>query len=109
MNAINFFPLTIEDIGIYEKIFGTNIYTLKEKTVLTKPKAVVNNCIDITQELKDKHQDIDPCDYIMYVQGQIFLVAITKTIKLNIIQEITEREITILNKAFGNTFRVYNP
>ena len=38
----------MEYIGIFEKIFRTNIYKSKGKTVRTKPKAVVNYYIDIT-------------------------------------------------------------
>ena len=72
----------MEDIYICEKIFGTNIYTLKVNTVRTKIKAVVNDYIEITQELKDTHQNIEPCADIMYIQGQMFLVAISKKITI---------------------------
>ena len=44
----------------------------------------------------------------MYTQGQIFTMAISKTIKFITIQEIKDSKILILNKAFGNTFRAYN-
>ena len=49
MNAIKSFPASMEDIDICEKIFGTNTYKLKVKTVRTKPKAVVNYYINIPQ------------------------------------------------------------
>ena len=50
MNAINNFPVTVEDIDICEKIFGLDIYMLKGRTVRTKPKSVVNDYNNITQE-----------------------------------------------------------
>ena len=58
MNAIKQIPVTIEDINIYEKIFGLNIYTFKVKIVRTKPKAVTNDYIDILQEFNDTHKKI---------------------------------------------------
>ena len=38
----------------------------------------------------------------------MFLVTISKKIRFITIQEITDRKMTILNKEFDNTFRVYN-
>ena len=45
---------------------------------------------------------------LTYIQGQIFLITISKRIKFITIQDIIERKIPILNKASENTFRVYN-
>ena len=69
---------------------------------------MVNCYINIPQELKDTHQNIEICAYIMYIQGKIILVTITKRIKFVTIQDIAYTKITILNKAFDNIFRVYN-
>ena len=68
----------------------------------------MNDYIDITQELKDTHKNIEICAYIMYIQEQMFLVTVFKTIKFITIQDITESKIPIFNKAFDNKFRVYN-
>ena len=38
----------------------------------------------------------------------MFLVYVSNKIIFVSIQEITDRKIPILNKAFGNTFRIYN-
>ena len=58
-NEIKNCSVTTEDIDIYEKIFGNDTYTLKGTAVHTKPKAVVNYYIEIPQELKYKHQNIE--------------------------------------------------
>ena len=108
MNEMKKNPVKMDDIDICEKIFGPFMYTLKGKTVCTKPKAVVNDYIDIIQELKDTHQQIELCDNFMYILGQMFLVTISKKIKLITFQYIQDSKIPILNKAFDNTFRVYN-
>ena len=98
----------IEDINMYEKIFGSDIYTLNGNTVCNKPKAMVNSYFNIPQELKNALQNIEICADIMFIQRKMFLVSISNTIKFIMIQKITERKIPILNKVFDNTFVVYN-
>ena len=96
----------MEDIDTCEKIFGPNIYTLKGKILRTKLKAVVNDYIDISQGLKDTHQNIELCANTMYIQGQTFLLTISNKIRFIVIQDITDINIPILNQAFDKTFRV---
>ena len=69
---------------------------------------MANDYIEIPQELKDTHHKIELCSDIMYIQGQMFLIAISKKIKFITIQAIKDKRIPISNKAFDNTFRVYN-
>ena len=49
----------MEDIEIFERIFGPDIHTYKGKKVHTKTNVLANDCIDIPQELKDIHQKLD--------------------------------------------------
>ena len=44
----------------------------------------------------------------MYLQGQIFIVDISNIIRFTTIQNITDKNIPLLNRACDNTFRVYN-
>ena len=68
----------------------------------------MNEYIDIPQELKYTHQINDIFPDIIYTQGNIIPVTIYKTIKFIEIQDITYRNIPILNQSFYNTFIVYN-
>ena len=86
INAINNCPVTMKDINICEKIFYPYIYTLRGKLLFTKPKAALNDYIDIPKELKNTHQNIELCANIMYISGQMFFVAIYKRIKFITIQ-----------------------
>ena len=79
---------------------------MKVNTVRTKPKSVVNYYVDILQELKDTHQNIELCANTMYIQGQTFLLTISNKIRFIVIQDITDINIPILNQAFDKTFRV---
>ena len=44
----------------------------------------------------------------MYIQGWMFLIAIPKTIKFIIIQDIKESSIPLLNKSLDDAFLIYN-
>ena len=80
MNGIRNCPVTIDDINNMEKIFGTNIYTLKGK-VTGQTHGGVKDYIDVPKELKMKNENVELCADIMYVQKQKFLVTISKHIK----------------------------
>ena len=97
-NVLKNCPFTIEDIRICDNIFGPNICTLKGMTVCTNPKAEVNDYINILQNLKERHQNIVFCESSIYIQGYMFLYAVSKTIKFIKIKDITETKIPILNK-----------
>lgn len=82
VNAIKNCPVTVEDVNIAEKIFGPDIYTLKGKATRTKPKTIVKDYIEIPTELKEKHESVELCIDIMYVQSVLFLIGIATDLKL---------------------------
>ena len=108
MNGIRNCPITIDDIKNCEKIYGTNVSTLKGKSVRTKPMVVVKDYIDIPKELKMKVSEIDLCADIMYIQKIMFLVTISKDLKFITIVPINARSKKLLCDAFDQTFRIYN-
>ena len=108
MNSIKNCPVTIEDINIAENIFGKDISTLKGKTTRTKPIPVVKDLIAIPTEIKMKHEKIELCADIMFIQGLAFLTTISKKIKFRTIEFIPKRTVENLYKAFDNVFRIYN-
>ena len=44
-NIIQNLPVTVEDIEIEQKIFGPEVYTLKLRTTIQRPKVVVDDFI----------------------------------------------------------------
>ena len=108
MNMIRNCPVTEEDINIAEKIFGKDISTLKGKSVRTTPVPVVKDYIKIPKAIMEKHQDVELCADIMFIQGLAFLTTISKRIKYRTIEFIEKRNEKVLNKGFDNVFRIYN-
>ena len=55
---IHNYPVTFEYIEISEKIFGTDVYTLKGRTIRRRPIVVVDDFIEIPRELIEKNQEL---------------------------------------------------
>ena len=91
-----------------EKIYGTDVFALKGKTTRSKPKLTIQDYIEIPSELKSAHQGINLCADLMYIQGIIFLVTVSKNIKFITIKCIPSQSKSLLCEAFDQTFRVYN-
>ena len=108
MNMIKNCPITQEDIDLSERIYGANVLVLKGKTTRSKPKLTLQDYIKIPSELKNAYQGIHLCAVLMYIQGIIFLVMVSKNIKFITIQCILTRSKSLVCKAFDQTFRVYN-
>ena len=107
-NMIKNCPVTIEDINVCEKVFGPDIYTLKGKTVRSKPKIAVKDYIEIPFELKLAHQGIELCADVMYIQKLTFLVTISKNLKFVTIQFIKHRSKEDLIGGIKSVLATYN-
>ena len=58
-NIIQNFLVMVEDIGIMENIFGTDLSTLKGRTTRQRQKLVVDYFIEIPRELIEKKSEVD--------------------------------------------------
>ena len=80
MNHIKNCPVSIEDIGLAEQIFGKDVPVLKGKTVRPKSKEVnKNDMIDLPSELDIK--EVDLAIDVVYVETEAFLNCIDRTMK----------------------------
>jgi hypothetical protein len=88
MNAIANNPVTIDDINLAEKIYGTDIGNLKGKTTRTKPKPVVKDYIEIPKALMDAQKEVELAIDGMKVEGIPFLTSISTNIKYRTAQPL---------------------
>ena len=109
MNGIRNNPVIFDDIKIMKAICGKyNECALKGKTTRSKPKVVLRDHINVPQELKQQHQEVELCADIMCVQGTPFLVTVSKHIKLITVERLPNRKKMSLLEAFDSAFRVHN-
>ena len=108
MNAIKNCPVTIDDINILLKIYGTSIPSLKGKSTRRSPPAANTDYIELPPELEDNNRQIELAADLFYIQSIIFLLTLSKHIKFYTICHISDRTISSLCDAFDQTFRIYN-
>ena len=80
MNAITNNPVTTEDVNIAEAIYGSDLGTLKGKTVKMTPKSVCNSSIKIPKELYLKNSQVTLFIDAMFVNEEAFLTTISEGI-----------------------------
>ena len=102
------FPVTVEDIEIAEKIFGTYMSTLKGITTIKRPKVVVDNFNQTPRELIDNTQELILCMDIMLIDQQAYSTKIDKDIMFhgfftlsNIIKEEFHRSLDIVIRNYN--------
>jgi hypothetical protein len=81
MNAIKNCPVTTEDVNNAEKIFGTNMLSLRGKLTRRKSTPVREDGLEIPDKLILQNREIDLCIDIMYVNECGFMTRINQTIR----------------------------
>jgi hypothetical protein len=107
MNGIGNNPVTIEDIGIAEKIFGADVGTLKGKTTRSKPIPVVNNYIKIPRELVRRQHDIVLCIDTMKINGMAFISTISRKIMYRTVEFLVNTQVSAYRSALFRVFAIY--
>ena len=107
-NQIKNCPVTAEDVKICQKIYGPDVYALKGKTVRHKPRAVVNDYLEIPRELISAHQGIILFADVMFIDGVPMMVTLSKNVRLITITYIPLRDKDTLLWALDDVFRKYN-
>ena len=95
------------DIINAEQIFGKDIYAIKGKTVRKVPAPVEINYIEVPEDIFDKYKDVTISADIMYVQGIMFFVSVSKHIKFTTEEIIDNRSAKTLFKCLQNIQKVY--
>ena len=90
-NIVQNFPVTVEDIKISEKIFGTGVSTLKLRTTIQRPKLVVGYFIKIPIEMIENNQELILCMDIMFIDQQEFFTKIDKDIRFIVLVPLFNR------------------
>jgi hypothetical protein len=68
MNTIRNCPVTMEDVNIAERIFGTDMLSPKGKSARRKSTPVREDTVKIPEELVANNCEIELCIDIMYVR-----------------------------------------
>ena len=107
-NQIKNCPVTVEDVRIAQKIFGTDIYALKGKTTRRPQRALVNDYVEIPRELIEAQQGITLYVDVMWVDEVPFLTTLSKNLRFITVKFLPNRKAETLEAACKATFAKYN-
>ena len=81
-NMLRNLSVTVEDVDIGNRIYGTDIAALKGKKVATQSKAVTVDIIQVPPELMLLHKEVELTGDAMFVNGLPFFVTISRHLTL---------------------------
>ena len=108
MNIIKNCPVTSTHVDIAEKIFGADVATMKGKTTRKQTPKVLEDTVDAPEELYKLNDKLELCIDGMYINKQLFITSINKTICYRCAISIpnhTEKELFI---TIDKILRQYN-
>ena len=82
LNMLKDCPITNDDITNANKIFGTDLATIRGKTVWRRPKRVITDYVNIPRMLVDANQQVTLAADVMFVNSVPFLVSVSRNINL---------------------------
>ena len=108
MGGVQNCPIRIEDINIAQNIFGPDMATLKGKSTRKNPKPVLEDWIELPKEILEKHNRIELCIVVMYINGVGLMTAIDRTIKYRSVEYIESKHASAYMKALSVIASRYN-
>jgi hypothetical protein len=82
LNMLKDYPVTNDNIKNANKIFGTDLATIRGKTVWRRPKRVIMDYVNIPRLLVDANQRVTLAADVMFVNLVPFLVSVSRNINL---------------------------
>jgi hypothetical protein len=108
LNMLKDCPITNDDIKNANTIFGTDLATIRGKTVRRRPKRVITDYVNIPRLLVDTNQQVTLAADVMFVNLLPFLVSISGNINLITIERApSPQTASSLGSLLQHIVRVY--
>ena len=88
---INNCPVTPSKIKNANKIFGTDVHSMKGKSFRRRPEAIVRNYLEIPEEIFSMNTCLEVLVDMMFINKVDFLVSVSKRLKFTTIVHIPNR------------------
>ena len=100
-------PITFDDVKNAKFTLGTDITSLKDKSVRRKPASVVTDYVDIPKEIRESRKELEVSTDIMFVNKLMFLVSIRRGLKFTTIEYLSRNNETSLVTYNNKTVSYY--
>jgi hypothetical protein len=101
-------PVQRADIVAAEDIFGTNIGSLKGKTVTRQGDHVRGRIAGVPPDIKSRYQQVTLCVDIMNVNKLPFLVTTSRNIHFGTVEYLTNRQASTVSSALQCAIDIYS-
>ena len=88
-------------------MFGPSIYALKDKTPDQKSVPVQIDYVEVPPDILVHHKNVTLCDDIFFVQGYPFFVTLSRSIKFNTVEDLSDMTISNLELACNHVLDMY--
>ena len=100
-------PLQCVDIKDAENIYGTNVGSLKGKTVTRKGLTVAGQITGVPPAIKQKYQNVTLCIDIMFVNKIPFLLTISRGLHFGTVENLNTRQIMTVRNGLRKVLAHY--
>ena len=99
--------LEVRDLNNAEKIYGTNLGSLKGKTTATTNTSVRTTTHDLPPYVKEHHSDVTVAIDIMFINKVPFLVTISRGLKFGTVEQLPNRQIKTVVAMIKSVLAIY--
>ena len=101
-------PVTTQDVNLAEKIFGSDISTLKGRSTRPRPEVMIDDSIDIPEELIRGNESIDLAIDLIFINRVVLMTAIDRTVKYRSVVPLENQTKNELYRGLDVILRLYN-
>ena len=107
-NMIKNCPIDSTDVSNARAIFGPYLASVRGKTVLRKPKSIVEEYVAVPKELGSRHKFISIEADVFFVDGIAFLLTVTIQLNFVTVEHTPVRTAKSLVKHIKRVLQVYD-
>jgi hypothetical protein len=100
-------PVQCVDIKDAENIYGTNVGSLKGKTVTRKGFTVAGQITGVPPAIKPKYQNVTLCNDIMFVNKIPILLTISRGLHFGTVENLNNRQVTTVRNGLRKVLAQY--
>ena len=106
-NQVQECPVTTEDAGVAQKVWGPSVASLKGKTTRQTPPAVQTDIIEIPTEIRELHRLVTLSIDVFFVNKIPFFMTLSRKICFSTVTHLANRKISTIFAALKSIFMYY--
>ena len=100
--------VTLKDVKIAKKIFGSDVLSIEKKETQKKPISVISDQIELLKKLLKRHSDVISCVNIVFINELAFFVTISIDIECRAVECVSNRFTKKVSKALNDALKKCN-